>query len=146
METIKNIAAIVGCILSVISLITLCSKGGRTFIKNLFKRNTEEIVQENEQQTRDIEEIKHTLNQLAIDFDAVKEVSIQDCRNTIKNIYYKYEKSKKIPLYERKTADKTYAIYHDKFHKNTYAELLYNEICKWDIDTLSYQDLESYDE
>lgn len=142
METIKNIAAIIGCILSVISLITLCSKGGRAFIKNLFKKNTEDIVQENEQQSRDIEEIKGTLNKLAKDFDAMKEVSIQECRNTIKNIYYKYEKERKIPLYERKTADKTYEIYHDKFHENTYAALLYQEICKWEIDTLSYKDLE----
>lgn len=142
METIKNIAAIIGCILSVVSLITLCSKGGRAFIKNLFKKNTEDIVQENEQQSRDIEEIKGTLNKLAKDFDAMKEVSIQECRNTIKNIYYKYEKERKIPLYERKTADKTYEIYHGKFHENTYAALLYQEICKWEIDTLSYKDLE----
>ena len=40
METIKNIAAIIGCILSLISLITLCTKGGRAFIKSIFESNT----------------------------------------------------------------------------------------------------------
>lgn len=142
MEVIKNIAAVIGCLVSLITLITLCSKGGRTFIKNIFKKNTVELVQENKQQTQDIEEIKTILNELVKDFDAVKEVSIQQCRNTIKNIYYKYEKTKVVPLYERKSADKTYQIYRDKFHENTYAALLYDEICKWDIEVSSYQDLE----
>ena len=56
-------------------------------------------------------------------------------------IYYKYQKDKRIPLYERKTADKTYHIYKTVFHGNSYASLLYKEICKWEIDTISYQDL-----
>ena len=142
METIKNIAAIVGCILSLISLITLCTKGGRAFIKSIFESNTKELVEENGQQSRDIEEIKETLNGLAADVKNVRAVSIQQCRDVLKNIYYKYQAEKKIPLYERKTADKTFEIYHERFHENTYAALLYGEICKWEIDTISYQDLE----
>ena len=62
METIKNIAAIIGCILSTISLITLCTKGGRAFIHGFFKRNTKEIQDENERQTSDIQQIKKTLD------------------------------------------------------------------------------------
>ena len=62
MEIIKNIAAIIGCILSIISLITLCTKGGRAFIRNFFKRNTKEIQDENERQTSDIQQIKKTLD------------------------------------------------------------------------------------
>ena len=141
METIKNIAAIIGCILSTISLITLCTKGGRAFIHSFFKRNTKEIQDENERQTSDIQQIKKTLDLMLNKFAGLEEVSMQQCRDTIKTIYYKYHKDKRIPLYERKTADRTYQIYTTIFHGNSYAALLYKEICKWEIDTISYQDL-----
>lgn len=141
METIKNIAAIIGCILSTISLITLCTKGGRAFIHSFFKRNTKEIQDENERQTSDIQQIKKTLDLMLSKFAGLEEVSMQQCRDTIKTIYYKYHKDKRIPLYERKTADRTYQIYTTIFHGNSYAALLYKEICKWEIDTISYQDL-----
>lgn len=148
MEIIKNIAAIIGLILSVISLITLCTKGGRSLIYHLVKNNTKELKDENQQQTQDIENIKivlHTLSekfdQLAAKVSAIEEVSEQQCRDTIKEIYYKYQASKKIPLYERKTADKAYDIYTRKYNGNSYAKLLYGEICKWEIDTISYPDL-----
>ena len=141
METIKNIAAIIGCILSTISLITLCTKGGRAFVHGFFKRNTKEIQDENARQTSDIQHIKEILNLMLNKFAGLEEVSMQQCRDTIKTIYYKYQKDKRIPLYERKTADKTYHIYKTIFHGNSYASLLYKEICKWEIDTISYQDL-----
>lgn len=141
METIKNIAAIIGCILSTISLITLCTKGGRAFVHGFFKRNTKEIQDENERQTSDIQQIKKTLDLMLSKFAGLEEVSMQQCRDTIKTIYYKYHKDKRIPLYERKTADRTYQIYTTIFHGNSYAALLYKEICKWEIDTISYQDL-----
>ena len=141
METIKNIAAIIGCILSTISLITLCTKAGRAFIHGFFKRNTKEIQDENERQTSDIQQIKKTLDLMLSKFAGLEEVSMQQCRDTIKTIYYKYHKDKRIPLYERKTADRTYQIYTTIFHGNSYASLLYKEICKWEIDTISYQDL-----
>ena len=141
METIKNVAAIIGCILSSISLITLCTKGGRAFIHGFFKRNTKEIQDENERQTSDIQQIKKTLDLMLNKFAGLEEVSMQQCRDTIKTIYYKYHKDKRIPLYERKTADRTYQIYTTIFHGNSYAALLYKEICKWEIDTISYQDL-----
>lgn len=141
METIKNIAAIVGCILSVISLITLCTKGGRAFIKSIFVKNTRDLHDENARQTSDIEEIKKTVDVILLKLEASEEFTKQQCRNIIKNIYYRYQKEKKIPLYERKTADLTYKIYTQRYDGNSYATLLYNEICKWEIDTISYQDL-----
>lgn len=145
MEIIKDIAAIIGCILSFISLVTVCTKGGRAAVKRFFNNNTKEIVEENAKQTNDIHDIKESLAQLATNFGSVQEVLEQQCRNTIKNIYYKYQHDKKIPLYERKTVDKTWDIYHNKFHQNSYVGLLYNEICKWEIDVVSYQNLEEDD-
>lgn len=140
MEVIKDIAAVVGVILSIITLLTLCTQAGRAAIKAIFKKNTQEIQEENRQQHEDIETIKTDLSSLLSKIDAMEEVSIQTCRNTIKEIYYKYQKQKKIPLYERKTADATHKIYVEKFHENSYEKLLYNEIIKWDIDTVSYED------
>lgn len=134
MEVIKNIAAIVGCLVSIITLLSICSKTGRAFITGLFKRNTMSLHEENMQQTKDIKEIQDTLNQMMIKFGGLEEVSMQQCRNTIKNVYYRYYKTKKVPLYERKTVDKTYRIYRDVFHGNSYASLLYNEICKWEVE------------
>lgn len=134
MEVIRNIAAIVGCLVSIITLLSICSKTGRAFITGLFKRNTMSLHEENEQQSKDIKEIQDTLNQMMIKFGGLEEVSMQQCRNTIKNVYYKYYKTKKVPLYERKTVDKTYRIYRDVFHGNSYASLLYNEICKWEVE------------
>lgn len=134
MEVIKNIAAIVGCLVSIITLLSICSKTGRAFITGLFKRNTMSLHEENMQQTKDIKEIQDTLNQMMIKFGGLEEVSMQQCRNTIKNVYYRYYKVKKVPLYERKTVDKTYRIYRDVFHGNSYASLLYNEICKWEVE------------
>lgn len=142
MELFKDIAAIVGCILSVVSLITLLTKGGRTFIKSAFKRNAKEIIEENAKQASDIEEIKKTLKVVLEKVEVQEEVSKQVCRNIIKNIYYRYQKDKKLPLYERKTADYTYKIYTcEQLQGNSYVALLYEEICKWEIDTVSYQDL-----
>ena len=43
METIKNIAAIVGCVLSIISLITVFSKGARNFFIKIFSKGTQKI-------------------------------------------------------------------------------------------------------
>lgn len=141
MEVFKDIAAIIGCVLSVISLLTICTKGGRNFIRNIFQKNAKDIYDENKRQSADIEDIKKTLEVVLAKMEINEEFTKQQCRNVIKNIYYKYQKDKKIPLYERKTADLTYEIYTCKYNGNSYASLLYNEICKWEIDTVSYQDL-----
>lgn len=142
MEIFKTIAVIIGGILSFISLIGICSKGGRTFIKNLFKKNTSEIHATNEQQNKDIEDIKGLLTQIAVDLDLVKDSSKQQLRNIIKNVYYRYRLEKKIPIYERKTADVMYELYHKGFHSNSYITLLYKEICKWTIDTTTERELD----
>lgn len=134
MEIVKDIAAAIGLILSIISLLTVFTKGGRTFVKSLFKKNTQEINDMNCQQNKDIEEIKQLLNKFSIDMELVKDGTKQQLRNIIKNMYYKYRVEKRIPIYERKTADATYALYNGGFHSNSYISLLYQEICKWDID------------
>ena len=67
--------------------------------------------------------------------DVDENFNAEICRSAIKDIYYKYNKTQKIPLYERKMADSLYKIYSEQFHQNSYGQLLYQEICKWEIDT-----------
>lgn len=142
MEIVKDIAAVIGCIISIITLVTIFSKGGRAFIVKLFSENTKEIREENKRQAEDIKEIKELLETFTVKIAGFEENSRQQCRNVIKNIYYRYQKEKRIPLYERKTADATFKIYSEMLHGNSYASLLYSEICKWEIDTITYQDLD----
>ena len=125
-------------------------------IRKNVEKQTEEIRKNDKKQTEEITEIKDTLNNLATEFGSFKtEVSslktefddlkkrsdvdegfnAEICRNVIKDIYYKYNKTQKIPLYERKMADSLYKIYSEQFHQNSYGQLLYQEICKWEIDT-----------
>ena len=139
-EFIKNIAAVVGLILSLTTLFTLTTKAGRNLVKKVVLKNTQDLKKENEQQYASISELKafitdlqNSVNELQNTMDAVREVSMQDCRNIIESIYQTYEPAQKIPLSKRKTADVTYRIYVDKFNGNSYAKLLYEEICKWEI-------------
>ena len=141
MEIIKDIAAVIGCIVSIITLLTLTTKGGRNFIIKLFKKHTKELVETNAKQNEAIEKIDNSLNTVLEKLDVLEEVSKQECRNVIKNIYYKYQATKKIPLYERKTADKTYELYHNVLKGNSYIVLLYQEIIKWEIVSVVERDI-----
>ena len=78
--------------------------------------------------------LKTEFDDLKKRFDVVEDFNVEICRNVIKDIYYKYNKTQKIPLYERKMADSLYKIYSEQFHQNSYGQLLYQEICKWEID------------
>ena len=79
--------------------------------------------------------LKTEFDDLKKRFNVIEDFNAGICRNVIKDIYYKYNKTQKIPLYERKMADSLYKIYSEQFHQNSYGQLLYQEICKWEIDT-----------
>ena len=150
---VKNIGSVLGLFLSTVSVAGIITKFLSKRYDRLFDEHLEEIRKNDEKQTEEIAEIKNTLNNLAtkvdsletkVDslekrfekrFDVVEDFNAEICRNTIKNIYYQYNKTQKIPLYERKMADSLYKIYSEQFHQNSYGQLLYQEICKWEIDT-----------
>ena len=145
---VKDIGSLLGLFLSFASAIGVVAKFQNKHYKRLFDEHSEEIRKNDKKQTEEITEIKDTLNNLAtkvgnletkVDglekrFDVVEDFNAEICRNTIKDIYYKYNKTQKIPLYERKMADSLYKIYSEQFHQNSYGQLLYQEICKWEID------------
>ena len=141
MQLLTNIAAVVGLISTFIGVVTLCSKHVRKFWHWLISNMNKDLKEENQVQNKNIEEIKDNILTLLTKVNVLEDEAMQNCREVIKNIYYRYCKEKKIPLYERKTADKVYELYTYKFHGNSYIELLYGEICKWEIDTINYQDL-----
>lgn len=140
-NVVKNIGSLLGLFLSFASAIGVVAKFQNKHYKRLFDEHLEEIRKNDKKQTEEITEIKDTLNNLAtkVDdlqkrFDVVEDFNAEICRNTIKNIYYQYNKTQKIPLYERKMADSLYKMYSEQFHQNSYGQLLYQEICKWEID------------
>ena len=142
METVKNIAAIVGCILSIITLITIFTKAGRAAIKSFFKQNTKDIEDENARQADDIKEIRTAVDAMSTQLTSLSEFLRQQCRDSIKNIYYKYCKDKRIPLYERKTADATFKLYRKIWDGNSYVILMYDEIKKWEVIPTAEHELE----
>ena len=138
---VKDIGSLLGLFLSITSVVGIVAKFQNKHYKRLFDEHSEEIRKNDKKQTEEITEIKNTLNNLAtkVDglekrFDVVEDFNAEICRNAIKDIYYKYNKTQKIPLYERKMADSLYKIYSEQFHQNSYGQLLYQEICKWEID------------
>lgn len=140
-DVVKNIGSLLGLFLSFASAVGVVAKFQNKHYKRLFDEHSEEIRKNDKKQTEEITEIKNTLNNLAtkVDdlqkrFDIVEDFNAEICRNTIKNIYYQYNKTQKIPLYERKMADSLYKMYSEQFHQNSYGQLLYQEICKWEID------------
>ena len=142
-EVVKNIGSLLGLFLTCASAIGVVAKFQNKYYKRLFDEHSEEIRKNDEKQTEEIAEIKNTLNNLATKVDGLEKRSDVDedfnaeiCRNAIKDIYYKYNKTQKIPLYERKMADSLYKIYSEQFHQNSYGQLLYQEICKWEIDPI----------
>lgn len=141
-DVIKNVGSLLGLFLSIASAVGIVAKFQNKHYKKLFDEYSEEIRKNDKKQTEEITEIKNTLNNLTtkVDdlekrFDVDEDFNAEICRQVIKDIYYKYNKTQKIPLYERKMADSLYKIYSEQFHQNSYGQLLYQEICKWEIDT-----------
>ena len=139
---VKDIGSLLGLFLSFASAVGVVAKFQNKHYKRLFDEHSEEIRKNDKKQTEEIAEIKNTLNNLATKVDGLEKRSDVDenfnaeiCRSAIKDIYYRYNKTQKIPLYERKMADSLYKIYSEQFHQNSYGQLLYQEICKWEIDT-----------
>ena len=116
-EVVKNIGSLLGLFLTCASAIGVVAKFQNKYYKRLFDEHSEEIRKNDEKQTEEIAEIKNTLNNLATKVDGLEKRSDVDenfnaeiCRSAIKDIYYRYNKTQKIPLYERKRADSLYKI------------------------------------
>ena len=140
MEMVKNIAAILGLILSFFAVVTLLSKNVRSFLSKIIRKYSNssesektigEIKQMLEQHIKDDETFKKEIqevNEITLEFTKTQ------CRNNIKNIFYKYNDTKCLPLYEKKTLMSIEDLYIGKLHCNSFAGFLLEEMKKWDVD------------
>ena len=140
MEVVKNIAAILGVIISAASVITIASKTARRAIASFFKKygKSDEvsgsIAEIKELLERHIDEEKEFKESVAATNDIVMEFTRTQCRTIIKNIFYKYNDTKTLPLYEKKTLMCVEDLYVNRLHGNSFAMLMLDEMSKWKID------------
>lgn len=140
LDILRDLSIGLGIILSVISLLNLWYGFRKKWLRKFVEELTQDLIKINSQQDSDIEKIKEVIEQIPKDLELLKDAERQQIRNSIKNIYYKYVAEKRIPIYERKTADAMYILYSEGLHSNSFITLLYKEICKWEIDSTSNKD------
>lgn len=140
MDTIKNIAAVIGCVSAALGLLGLLSQKFRTFVSSMVKRYSG-----SDDMHAELDEIKRMLEEHIAADEAFREQSAatdditirfckEFCRNTIKDIFYRYEETKVIPLYEKKTLMSIEDLYIKRMNCNSYASLLLTEMQKWEVD------------
>ena len=140
MEVVKDIAAIIGVVLSAASLIAMFSKTFRELLLKIFKKygNSDEVFESIsdiktmlERHIQDETEFKEgvvKMNEINIEFTKTQ------CRNIIKSIFYKYNDTKVLPLYEKKTLMSVEELYIKRLHGNSFAALLLEEMSHWKVD------------
>lgn len=129
METIKNIAAILGAILSLAAVITLCYKPIKLYIASSFKKYQSEQDDKIKQNT-----LKATLKRIENKLDATVAYTTEACRGEIKNMFYKYIENKTLPYYEKMHMLQIENIYVNKLQKNHYTKGLIEEMKTWSVD------------
>ena len=129
METVKNIAAILGAILSLSAVITLCCKPIKLYIANALKKYQSEQDDKLKQNT-----LKATLKRIENKLDATIAYTTEACRSEIKNMFYKYIDNKTLPYYEKMHMLQIEDIYVNKLQKNHYTKGLIDEMKTWSVD------------
>ena len=129
METVKNIAAILGAILSLSAVITLCCKPIKLYIANALKKYQNEQDDKLKQNT-----IKATLKRIENKLDATVAYTTEACRGEIKNMFYRYMENKTLPYYEKMHMLQIEDIYVNKLQKNHYTKGLIDEMKTWSVD------------
>lgn len=129
METVKNIAAILGAILSLAAVITLCCKPIKAYIANVLKKYQSEQDDKLKQNT-----LKVMLKRIENKLDATVAYTTEACRGEIKNMFYKYIDNKTLPYYEKMHMLQIEDIYVNKLQKNHYTKGLIEEMKTWSVD------------
>ena len=129
METVKNIAAILGAILSLAAVVTLCCKPIKLYIANALKKYQSEQDDKIKQNT-----LKATLKRIENKLDATVAYTTEACRGEIKNMFYKYIDNKTLPYYEKMHMLQIEDIYVNKLQKNHYTKGLIEEMKTWSVD------------
>ena len=129
MEIVKNIAAILGAILSLSAVITLCCKPIKLYIANALKKYQSEQDDKIKQNT-----LKATLKRIENKLDATVAYTTEACRGEIKNMFYRYMGTKTLPYYEKMHMLQIEDIYVNKLQKNHYTKGLIEAMKTWSVD------------
>lgn len=129
METVKNIAAILGAVLSLAAVITLCCKPIKLYIASTLKKYQSEQDDKIKQNT-----LKAMLKRIENKLDATVAYTTEACRGEIKNMFYKYIDNKTLPYYEKMHMLQIEDIYVNKLQKNHYTKGLIEEMKTWSVD------------
>ena len=145
MQIVKDVASVIGLIISCITLLTLFSTNGKKFLASIFQKY-------NKEQDNDIQQLKSLLEKVDAKLDkhieddlqiktslgdtvhVLIEFTRQQCRDIVKDMFYKYYDTKVLPLYEHKTLIYIEDIYINRLNGNSYASELINEMKTWQID------------
>ena len=136
METVKNVAAVIGCAMTCISFLTLICKPIRKALADFVVQKSGKS--ETQQQLADVQEQLKTLQQLMqehVSADATKQQRMDDdrsavlclLRNAITRIYYAYLPVREIPAYEYKNM----ILLHEAYSKeggNTYVNTIVDDM------------------
>lgn len=139
-DILKNIAVVVGLIISCTTLFTLITKSGRAKVSAIIRKYSK--VDESEST---IEEVKKLLIQHIEDdelfrtemqkqMDISLEFTKTQCRNLVKNIFYKYEPTQVVPWHEKKILMRLEELYVVKLNGNSETKALLEEMNEWDVD------------
>lgn len=132
LEIIKNVSSALGLILSASSVVALMSKRAKSAIGNFFKKYGNDD---------DISEIKNALQEVKTDLKVIHEANAitvdftrEQCRNMIKDMFYRYYDSKKLPLYEYRLLLLLEDFYVKRLHGNTFVVDIIKKMKTWEID------------
>lgn len=132
METIKNVAAILGAILSLGAVITLCSNTAKGYIAKALAKYKKE--QDDESVHATLKRLEQKIDDIKLDNDITVDFTREQIRGIIKNMFYTHYDQKMLPLYEHKWLLKLEELYIDRLHSNSFAKELIKEMKKWPVD------------
>ena len=134
MEIIKDIATVIGLILSAITLITLCCKPLRRKIGNVIRKasNMEETSQALDEVRAMMQQIMATEESKQELMTHFQESQLSLLRDSITRLYFKYLPEKQVPAYGRKDMVNLFESYQ-KLGGNSYVRTIYEEFMDWPV-------------
>lgn len=128
MNTLVAAAYILVAVISIVILIIKCKE------YNDIKQNSKELC---EIKSLFVDHINKD-NEYKDNMKSLSDISInfirEQCRRDIKELYYKYYKEEKLPIFEKKFLLNIEDIYVHQMHCNTWAKKLIDEMNSWEVD------------
>ena len=136
MEIVKNVAAILGAILSLASVITLFCRPIKAWLAQyLSKYQKEQADNDRNQQIQDtLARLEKSIKDIKEANDITVDYTREQIRGLIKEMFYEYYDEKVLPLYEHKWLLKLEDLYIRRLHGNSFASELIAEMKKWSVD------------